>query len=350
MIRFLTALILLCSFTAYGKSSEPCWLSNPVTKNKTGFIGVANALSIKTNGSLIASRKRAFEKAITFYQLNITASDVKDFTQNSISLSTDTELYFYPPYSDDQLMYSYALVLKGDDINKATPNNIQTNQCEISFCNFEQCSPSWLCENNRNSIHSVSQQTANPRHQLNKTFENAQLLMQYLDKSYVDEKNYRVQSTGKHQNWQSNQRSSSVEVLGDTLPLLHTNSCRAENFLFTRYSFVSQKEAATKPFSVWSSEPNIKDKNGTVGIFKGIMADGRFSSAIKFAIKDGLTELAKIKGINITNELKVTLKGGLYSLSKTIESTSTSVSAKLMDLKIIHENGQLTIYAWLLEN
>jgi hypothetical protein len=350
MNKYYSFFFILCCFTLSAKETAPCWLNEPVGKNQTGFIGVANALSIKKNGSLIASRKRALEKAIKYYELALNSNEIEDLTEDFISLSDNLQLYFSPSYSDDQLMYSYALVIKNAEVDTEQNLNQLTKQCEISRCNFSQCEPSWLCENNNNSLNSVSQMTANPRHQLKKTYDNAQQLIRYLDKSYVDDKNYRIQSTGEHQNWQSNTRSTKVDELGDNTPLLHTNSCQAENYLFTRYSFISDSEKSTKPFSLWLKESNIGERNGAVGIFKGIMADGRFSSALKFAIKDGLIELAKSKEIDITNELKVTFNNGWYSLSKTIETTSTTIRAKLMDLKITHENGQLTIYAWLLEN
>jgi hypothetical protein len=341
---------LSLSFSTYSYEQAPCWVNNPVINSQIGFIGTANAISIKKNGSLIASRKRSLLKLIEYYQYDFAINNVKDFTDDVIKLSDNVRVYFAPPYIDSQVMYSYAYSIK-DDILAVENIKIDTDkQCNISTCDFEKCEPAWLCESNKNSINSVSQITSNPAHQLQKTHNNAQQLVQYLNKSHVDETSYKVKSTGKNQNWQASNRRSKVDSLGANIPLLNTHSCSADNYLFARYSFTSEVEETTKPFSLWIKESNLGERNGVVGMFRGIMADGRFSSAIKFAIKDGLIELAKTKEINISNEYKVTFKKGWYSLSKTTEITSATVSAKLMDLKVTYKNSQLVIYAWLLEN
>jgi len=341
---------LSITFSVFANEEVPCWLNNPVTNTQVGFIGTANAISIAKNGSLIASRKRSLLKLITYYQYDFEIADVKDFTDDVIKLNDSAHIYFAPSYIDSQVMYSYSYMIKDDEL---TAKNIQNNvkkQCNISICNFEECEPSWLCEKSNNSINSVSQITSNPAHQLQKTHDNAQQLIQYLDKSHIDETSYKVKSTGDNQNWQASNRRSKVDALGTNIPLLNTHRCSADNYLFTRYSFISDGEHTTKPFSVWLKESNLGERNGVVGVFNGIMADGRFSSAIKYAIKDGLIELAKTKEINISNEFKVTFKKGWYSLSKTTEITSSTVSAKLMDLKVTYKNSKLVIYAWLLEN
>ena len=82
---FLIIFILFTiSASAFGANVAPCWLNNPVTKNQTGFIGTANAISIKKNGSLIASRKRSLLKLIEYYQYDFSIDEVKDFTKNVI--------------------------------------------------------------------------------------------------------------------------------------------------------------------------------------------------------------------------------------------------------------------------
>jgi len=341
---------LSISFSAFGYEQVPCWVNNPVINNQIGFIGTANAISIKKNGSLIASRKRSLLKLIEYYQYDFAINEVKDITDDVIKLSDNVRVYFAPSYIDSQIMYSYAYLIK-DGIITADNIKIDTNkQCNISTCDFDKCEPAWLCENNNNSINSVSQITSNPAHQLQKTHDNAQQLIKYLNKSHVDETSYKVKSTGDNQNWQASKRRSNVDSLGTHISLLNTHSCSADNYLFARYSFISEVEKTTKPYSVWIKESNLGDRNGVVGIFNGIMADGRFSSAIKFAIKDGLIELAKTKEINISNDYKVTFKKGWYSLSKTTEITSATVSATLMDLNVTYNDSQLVIYAWLLEN
>jgi hypothetical protein len=349
---YFSALLMMLSitFSAFGYEQVPCWFNNPVTKSQIGFVGTAIAISAKKNGSLIASRKRSLLKLIEYYQYDFTIDSVKDFTDDFIVLSDNISVYFAPSYVNSQIMYSYAYVIKEDLLTGEKIKVDVNKQCNISYCDFDKCEPAWLCESKNNSINSASQITSNPAHQLQKTLENAQQLIKYLNKSHVDETSYKVKSTGQNQNWQVSNRRSNVDSLGDNIPLLNTHSCVADNYLFARYSYVSNIETLTKPFSLWIKESNIGERNGVVGMFNGIMADGRFSSAIKFAIKDGLIELAKTKEISINNEYEVTFKNGWYSLSKTTEVTSATVSARLMDLKVTYKDSKLVIYAWLLEN
>ena len=348
---FFCASIITFNGHAISTESVPCWFNNPVTDYHLGFIGVANAFSIKPLGSLKASRKRAVDKLIQHYQFDVSTDDIVDITAEHVTLSNNKKITFSKPHVNSQGMYSYVLLDQSE--SKQPQQSIShwlSQQCSNSHCNFSVCDPAWLCESTNSSISSVSQMTANPAQQLDKTYENAQELMQYISKSHVDDVTYRVKSTGELQDWHLTQHNSKVEALGDRIQLLNTHSCSAKNYLFARYTYPNINKVTFKPYNQWLSEPNTKSRTGVVGMFNGIMADGRFSSAVKFAIKDGLIELSKVKEITIDNEYKLKYNNGWYSLSKTLESTSTSISAQLMDLKVVEKNDMLIIHAWLLEN
>ena len=93
----------------------------------------------------------------------------------------------------------------------------------------------------------------------------------------------------------------------------------------------------------------MNERFGVTGTFDGLTADGLLSSAVKLAIKNGLVELAKIKQVSIDHEYQLTFLNGWYSLTKSTESTSASVSAVLMDLKVVEEDETLVMFVWLLD-
>ncbi len=360
--RLLLGLWLLTyASIGFAIDSTPCWLSNPITESQIGFIGAANPFSSKINGSLIASRKRALVSLTNYYnfKLDLTKIDVK---KNQVILANGTSITFSNPYTNRQALYSYATIQADGENSKQ--KQWLNQQCPIQSCDFKMCQPLWLCNDeiladsfNEGSqkyavIHGVSQITANPAKQFTSTKRNAQELLKYIIKSDVKDLNYSVKSTGKYQSWGYSEHSGSVEGLGDAIKILNTHSCQTPNYLFARYVYFTPSliDVKSKSYSQWLRSPNLGKQTGVVGIFDGIVADGRFSSAIKLAIKDGLIELAKTKKITIDHDYQLKYQNGAYSLSKTSMATDAIVSAQLQDIKIIEENNKLVIYAWLLEN
>ncbi len=346
-LLFIGVLSITTSCFAQQYKSPPCWFNNPVSADQIGFIGTASPFSVSVNGSLINSRKEAFNKLLTYYELTI-ADEKIDFSQDVVSVNQTTQVVFSSSYSDNQAMYSYAGIEKHGQA-KIDQQHWLAQTCSLQRCNFATCSPHWLCENNQPSIIGVSQMTTNPANQLNKTQDNADILLQYIRKSKVDDYSYQVKSTGKHQQWGLSEHYGEIQALAPKLKLLNTHLCQTSNYMFVRYSYEGEDEVTAKKFEQWRVAPNVGDRTGAVGIFSGISVDGLFSSAIKKAIKEGLLELAKTKHINIDHQLYIKQEKGFFSLSKTTMSTSALVTANLQEIKIIEENDELVIYAWLLE-
>ncbi|MBL4942355.1 MAG: hypothetical protein JKY81_11920 [Colwellia sp.] len=362
LIKILLALLLLVHANiGVAIDSLPCWLNNPVTESQTGFIGAANPFSSSVNGSLIASRKRALTSLSQYYGFNVNINAL-DVNEKRVLLANGKQILFSTPYINNQALYSYATI----EHNSAAIVEQQqwlAQQCPQQSCDFKQCQPLWLCSDNITTmgtqnkpsvgvIHGVSQMTANPAKQLATTKNNAQELLKYIFKSDVKDHSYQVKSTGKYQNWGCSQHSGSVIGLGNTINLLNTHSCQTSNYLFARYTYptVSLSDGKFKSYPEWLKAPNIGKQTGIVGAFDGIVADGRFSSAIKLAIKDGLIELAKTKKITIDHNYQLKYHQGSYSLAKTTMDTEAMVSAQLQDIKIIEKNNKLVVYAWLLES
>ena len=350
----LFSFLLFISIKVSSQTFPPCWFNNPVNQQQIGFIGAASPFSVQANGSLIASRKKAVKKLFDYYDIEINQREF-DFTASHIALNQNMTIIFSTPYTDHQAMYSYASLAKKSS-EKVLQQNWLTQTCPIQACDFNQCSPSWLCNGNENHIISVSPATSMPANQLSKTYDNAQTLLQYIAKSKVDDFNYQVESKGKFQQWGYREHKGLIQALAPKNKLINTHSCQTSNYMFARYRYQDNKTSrnlktnkVTKPFAKWVKEPNLTDTIGAVGIFSGISADGLFSTAIKHAIKEGLLELAKIKHIDIDHSYQISNNKGLYSLAKTTMTTSAVVTAKLQDIKIIEEKNQLVIYTWLLE-
>ena len=361
LVKTLLALwVGMHSATIFSMELSPCWFNNPVNQHQFGFIGTASPFSVKANGSLIASRQRALSKLIDYYELKLDLSEL-DFTQSRLTISPELNVIFAPTYTDSQAMYAYVSIEKRQD----SPDNNKQQQwlrqeCPVQTCDFKQCTPNWLCQSKEQHLISVSQTTSIPAQQLDKTYDNAQTLLQFILKSKIDDYSYQVKSEGQFQQWGYLEHQGTINALANKNKLLNTHSCQTPTYMFAQYNYAKSNltNNQTKPdseinrsppFTVWQKEPNQGERAGVVGIFSGITADGLFSSAIKSAIKDGLLALAKIKHVDINHNYQIRRGNGLYSLAKTTMTTSAIVSAKLQDIKIIEENNKLVIYVWLLE-
>lgn len=341
--------LFFISFAAIAKA--PCWFWEPVTDSKIGFVGAASPFSVKKDGSKLASRQRAMQRFAEYYNVDVALVTDEDLLQDVLNLG-DYQVRFSSPYVSELGMFSYALVNQRQEQTGSDDANIWLNSdCKTSHCDFKACEPSWLCDSNSSHIFGVSQMTSTPSMQLAKMKANAQTLAAYLKQSYVEEEVKRIESTGQYQNWGLQSRLTKVDATGHLSLLLNTKICTAKNYIFGLFDAPFEtKNTYGKVFEQWLREPGIDDKAGVVGSFSGMTADGLFSTSVKYAIKDGLVQLAKIKHVNIDHEFQLTFKNGWYTLSKSTESTSATVSGTLMDLKVVEEDRKLVIYAWLIEN
>lgn len=341
--------LFFISFAVNAKA--PCWFWSPIQDNKIGFVGAASPFSVKKDGSKLASRQRALVAFANYYK-----ADIADITEQDIlkdALSVDKyHIRFSAPFTSDMGLFSYAMVSQNQqDANSDEANAWLNSECKATHCDFKACEPAWLCDSDSSHVFGVSQMTSTPSMQLARMKKNAQTLAGYLRQSNVEEEVKRIQSTGQYQNWGLQGRKSQVDATGQSAALLNSKMCTAKNYVFGLFEAPSDTTNTTgKGFEQWLKEPGMDDKAGVVGSFDGLTADGLFSTSVKYAIKDGLVQLAKIKHVKIDNEFQLTFNNGWYTLSKSTESTSATVSGTLMDLKVVEEDKKLVIYAWLIEN
>lgn len=325
----------------------PCWFNQPFSNGYLGFIGVSSAYGSMPNVPLKKSRKKALEKMASYYGWDLSAEDVLNLTNQTKQLSNGFTVIFSNVFKNNGSSYSYASIL--NEVNPALQSKKIDKTCPIQKCEFAICQPKWLCESDSGAVFGISNMTVTPFQQYDKTRENAQQLMSYLEESFVDENVYRVQFTGKSSNFNFMRNQASVEALAvNQSKLLNTHQCRTNNFIFARYAHDNKKITKLKSFAKWIVDPHT-NRQGAVGSFDGYAADGKFSTAVKSAIKDALIQLAKVKEVSIGNEYILSENNGYYSMSRTTEKTSINVSGQLMDIKIVEQNGKLIIYTWLLE-
>lgn len=339
-------------FTSFAvNATAPCWFWSPVKDDKIGFVGAASPFSVKKEGSKLASRQRALLAFSDYYQVEIANITEQEILNEKLSIE-QYQIHFSAPFVSDLGLFSYALVTENQHNSDSDEIKAWLNsECKATHCDFNACEPSWLCDSDSSHVFGVSQMTSTPSMQLARMKTNAQMIAEYLQQSNVEEEVKRIQSTGKYQNWGLQGRKSQVDATGHALPLLNSKICAAKNYVFGLFDTPSEaSNTSGKGFEKWLKEPGMDDKAGVVGSFDGLTADGLFSTSVKYAIKDGLIQLAKIKHVNIDHEFQLTFTNGWYTLSKSTESTSATVSGTLMDLKVVEEDKRLVIYAWLIEN
>ncbi|WP_440903093.1 hypothetical protein ACMZOO_09265 [Catenovulum sp. SX2] len=325
----------------------PCWFNQPVTQQVEGFIGVARPFGISKNAPKLSSRKKALQQLADHYEWQLQKEDLKDLLAETKMLSNGRTIMFSEGYRDNNGYYSY--VVQVNTTNKQQNQDYMASQCLISYCDLSTCQPSWLCKDKQNTVWGASQLTIDSSKQLEHAQKNAFEIIQYLQASNVESDERVVQSHGKLSSFRLTNTNNSVDKLGQGSKLLNTHVCRSSNYLFARYTHSGESDNINKDFEEWLMQPNLGEISGTVGIFSGWSADGRLSRAIQSSIKNGLLELAKIKQISIDSEFDLHIEKGIYSLSKTRQSTSTVVTAQLKDIRVVEEKDKLIIYTWLIE-
>ncbi|KZN47904.1 hypothetical protein [Pseudoalteromonas luteoviolacea] len=326
----------------------PCWLQAPVQSNQVGFIGTAAPYSATQYGSLIASRQRALVRLLEHYAISEIDVELNKVTHNltSISLENGQEVYFSDPHVTADTLYSYA-----------STSALTTNkQCQPIECDFSQCQPSWLCQNSHNSVIGVSYYTAFAHQQIPMNAQNAKVLAGYLSQARVNVKEQLRESYVSDEQSETQyainlSRQGNVSAQKIEQPILMTNSCTYGATLFANYSLPTREAPLSNPTN-WRKKQEFEGRSIVLGNFgeDGTIApDNLLSSAIKFAIRDALVELAKIKGIEISSNSTLVQNEGRYFLNHTYYTIEQTVNGRLLDIQINYKDGLPNVYVWLLE-
>ncbi|KAF7765153.1 hypothetical protein PCIT_a4477 [Pseudoalteromonas citrea] len=345
----------------YSKAPRiPCWLQNPVSQERTGFIGVTPVLDLYGQKAIKASRKVALHKLAQYYSFMLTERDLYNISTEGtaeITLDSGRTVTFLPAHVTDSVIYSY--VFDGSLNAIARLSQSPMAQCTELQCDFSQCTPSWLCDTTPNTITSVSYLTVAPHQQLAQAQKNAGVIASLLDTSHVnivDTQTELYQNlSGTEHHSISRTRSGNVTAREWQSPLLHTRSCSYGHTLVAQ--FMSSKNITRHDIPLqlhedWKTQPQFQGRAIALGNFgeKGKMtADTLLSTAIDLAIKDALIELAKVKGVEVLSGADIRYDDGHYYLSNSQFSVNQIVSGELIDIKVTYKNDIPMVYVWLLE-
>ncbi|RJE75509.1 hypothetical protein BGP78_16650 [Pseudoalteromonas sp. MSK9-3] len=338
----------------------PCWLQNPVSQERTGFIGVTPVLDLYGQQAIKASRKVALNKLAQYYSLILTEQDVRNITNQDtaeITLDSGRTVTFLPVHVTDSVIYSYVFDGALDAIARLSQSPMA--QCAELQCDFSQCTPSWLCDTTPNTITSVSYLTVAPHQQLAQAQKNAGVIASLLDTSHVNivdtqTELYQNLSGTEHQSI-SRTRSGSVTATEWQSPLLHTRSCSYGHTLVAQFTLPNSMTRHDIPLQLhenWKTQPQFQGRTIALGNFgeRGKMTpDTLLSTAIDLAIKDALIELAKVKGVEVLSGVDIRYDNGHYYLSNSYFSVNQIVSGELIDIKVTYKNDLPMVYVWLLE-
>ncbi|MDK1289350.1 hypothetical protein [Pseudoalteromonas umbrosa] len=321
----------------------PCWLQKPVSSQQIGFIGTAAPFSATKDGSILASRQRAVSQFTRYYGLPNANEDIEQLPaeQNSLTLKNGQTLYFSEPYITSDTLYTYV----------STQPIIESSRCNAVTCNFSLCEPKWLCSGENNHVIGASYYTASAHQQLPMTAENAKALAGYLAQASVNMQERYAESYSKQQH--SSHFSRDGEVLSKKYQnsLLLTQSCNYGSTVFAAYQ-THLSYAPQVSQQAWRGLQQYQGRSIVMGNFgeDGTIApDNLISSAIKYAIRDALVELAKNKGMTISASSTLLNKDGRYFISTAHFDIQQTVSGQLLDLQINYKEGFPVVYVWLLE-
>ncbi|WP_125784164.1 hypothetical protein [Pseudoalteromonas rubra] len=325
----------------------PCWVQSPKQAGELGFIGTAAPFSAIPNGSELASRTRALKKLAAFHAIELQRSDLQGVTPDESTqvLSSGHTIYYSTPFNTQDTQYSYVSFTPPDE----------SASCRVSLCDFSLCQPAWLCENEqRNQVLGVSYYTASPHQQISISERNAKAVASFLLQARVNATEYlqerAINRDGTVQHEVSFNRNGEVTAQGMPLRLALHQSCQYGSTLIGLYK-PDVLEAVSTPTT--SAMANIKRSEhlvlGAFGEDGTMTSDNLLSTAIKLAIQDALTEIAKNKGITIDAQVEIKHHQGQYLLTSSEFTINESVSGELVDLRIQYKNDIPVIYVWLLE-
>ncbi|AOT09129.1 hypothetical protein [Pseudoalteromonas luteoviolacea] len=321
----------------------PCWLQSPVSSHQIGFIGTAAPFSATLNGSLIASRQRAAARLTEYYGFPNVDQEIENLPaeHTQLLLPNGQTLFFSMPYTTSDTLYTYANTQPID----------KNKWCKEINCNFSLCEPAWLCSGENNDVIGVSYYTALSHKQLPMTGVNAKALAGYLDQARVNMQEHYFESYSAEHHQTQFSRQGQVTGSVYQQPLLMTKSCRYGATIFANYQ-IKHTDTKLKTAQNWRKIKQHQGRSIVMGNFgeDGTIApDNLISSAIKYAIRDALVELAKNKGLTVSASSTLLNENGRYFLSSAHFEIKQIVSGQLVDIQVNYKEGFPVVYVWLLE-
>lgn len=346
-LLLVTSISLSVAATTAAKTQAPCWFNEPAQGKQVGALGVARDLNVGSGHPVQFSRHRALS-SVASYVGEVTPPQRRDIDieQDAYQLSGQT-VNFAEEFHHQGYVYSYA------GLNYTASDK----QCNIAQCNFDQCSPAWLCEpgiDKQASLLGTSYRSSSLPAQYTAAIKNA---IQQLEPIYG------LSVTAHDRFYTSHSSMGSLRILlsdekldlqktADELSLryLVSHSCQQGEQLFLRVNFPDLPALSSVPAKKWLSEPSTEEYKGAIGSVNGRVASGLLSDKVKLAIKRGLIALAKAKNSSISEELlSIERKDSLYQISAITQDTAVSLHARVNGIHFTNGPTGIEVYAWLVE-
>ncbi|WP_183409311.1 hypothetical protein [Litorivivens lipolytica] len=305
-------------------AAEPCWLSQPVTNEYQGYIGVAEKFDAAGSLAIAASRRSALRQLFA-----VDGATLPEKFQNDDALlefaGIDVEgrhFDFTSDYVGRGAVFSY--LVTGDHSD---------DTCVASTCSSQRCEPEWLCGQSSDAestnVLGVGEWRISDKQQWLDAAKSASETAAYWGIADVSSE-YRLLRTAAAQQYLSFiDHTISVETNNrDLPPLTLMESCRDGATLFQRWLYEDRQK-----FKRYANSNALRGK-ATVSAYT---AAGTLQSVIDLAIHRAYAELAQNKDVRVKS-LQKTVSGESTGRGYSMEAVSLSshhrISASLSRLSI----------------
>lgn len=325
---------------------QPCWMDNPITDQYSGQIGIARNIYTGGERPIVKSRTRALQQLAE--RLSVPIETVIDEDTQAIALGSHTA-FFTNDYKKDGYIYSFA------QLDSNTPIS---NQCDITQCSLESCTPAWLCQpsaQNEPAVVGVSYLASTPNMQQYKAIENASLIAQYMYGVNVSAQQHLFTSADKSNQFSILKTDQQLTALRpNQITYSITNSCTINSSLFVRLKLNTKDyplDLTPADNLNWITNPKYKGYDGAVGSVEKRVASGLISDQIKLAVKRAAVQLALEKNAHVKEELlDIQLdKNGSLFVSSIDQSTNVNMNIRLAAIHYLPNSDELfKVLVWVI--
>lgn len=338
----LKASLSMCGLLAASTlAAEPCWLSQPVTNEYRGYIGVAEKFDADGKLAIPASRRSALRQLFAIDGAALPEKFHDDDMLIEFS-GIDVDGHHFEFTSD--------YVGRGAVFSYLVSGNHSEDSCVVRTCSSHRCEPEWLCGQSSDSestnVLGVGEWRISDKQQWLDAVKSASETAAYWGIADVSSE-YRLLRTAAAQQYLSFiDHTITVDTDNGALPpLTLMESCRDGATLYQRWLYQDQQK-----FNRYLNSNGLRGK-ATVSAYT---AAGTLQSVIDLAIHRAYADLAQNKDVRVKS-LQKTVSGENTGRGYSMEAVSLTsqhrISASLSRLSITPRVGKpYIVEVELLEN
>lgn len=321
--------------------AEPCWLSQPVTSEYSGYIGVAEKFDSDGSIALASSRRSALRQlyAAMGDTMPQNIQDDKELAEMQTLDLQGQSYYFAKDFVGRGAVFSY--------ISTGIPSE---TACAVNRCRSERCEPSWLCGQSADSdvaeVLGVGEWRISDKQQWMDAVKSASDTAAYWGITDVSSDYRLLRASAAQQYLSFVDHDISVDTDASALPpLTLVESCRDGSTLYQRWLY--ERQAQFK---------QMQQRNAAMGraSVASYTAAGTLQSVIDLAIRKAYADLAQNKDVRVKT-IQKTVSGESAGRGYSMEAVSLTshhrLSASLSRLSITPRVGKpYVVEVELLEN